>query len=148
MRRLSLALVFLCAFFLSGCAQLPAVLSALNRSAQGAQYVGSLLDQAKAHSDLYLAKHPNMEAQSALGVAHRDAMAAIAAYDAAVVAADSAESGELADAKAAAIKAYALYRARLKEHGVLDNAAPDGGAEGMGPDPGPLVMPEAEELPL
>lgn len=128
---------------LSGCA---GVFEALSKAAQGAQWIGTVLDVAEAGADAYFARHPNLEATRRVQAAARGARSALAALDAAVATANAAESEDIAQAKREALRAYAELRGLLAEFGVLTATPPAGGAEAEAPKPEPFELPLPEEI--
>jgi len=140
MKRLLLALALL---LLTGCAPF---WSALTAASQGAQWLGSALDVAEGGADAYYARHPNQQAEQALGMAMRRARAAEAALNATLAAMASHQHGTAAGQRSEALKAYAAVRALLDAGGVLDARIPDGGSETTAPMPQPFTLPTAEEL--
>jgi len=132
---------------LSGCASL---LPALTKAAQGAQWLGTVVDVADKGADAYFARHPSLDNERRVDAAVRRARLALAALDAVLATAEAASSEDTARAKQDALAAYADLRALLVELGVLSATPPAGGAEGNAPNPEPfeLPMPDAIEATL
>lgn len=136
MKKALISILLICTLITSGCAGL---LPALQAAAQGAQYVGSLLDVADAGTSAYLARHPNDSDAGDIAVALRAARSALAAYDEAIAAGRNLDA-----ARSALLSAYDDLRGLLDRLGVLEGRGPAGGADGDAPDPGPLPMPETD----
>jgi hypothetical protein len=127
---------------IGGCA----ALGQLARSAQGSQWLGSVLDVAAAGADAYFDRHPSLEREQQVRRALRVARTAQEALDAALAVADAADAGDVQRARTAALQAYSALRDLLGELGILDGRPPPGGADAGGPDPGPLELPTSAEL--
>jgi len=131
------------ALLLAGCAQLGPVLAA---AAQGAQYLGTVLDVAEAGADAYLARHPHQSTEEVLDDAERYARQALATYNAMLTMGEAVDQGELEQARLAAVDAYDELYSLLDTLGVLRARAPDGGAETSAPLPQPLQLPPPNEV--
>jgi len=141
MRRLVVFAIMLSS--LCGCAEL---LPFVSRVAQGAQWIGSLVDVAEAGSSAYFARHPQQTAERDVGAAVMRARSALAALNAATAAAKATDDGDVDAAKREAVAAYDALRTLLDDLGVLGAIPPDGGAETDAPDPRPVVLPTADAV--
>ena len=136
----TVALPVALALAIGGCAALP-----LARLAQGAQWIGAVLDVAQGGAGAYYARHPRLDDQARVDAAMLRARQALAALDAALAAGDAAATGDAAAARLAALAAYRELYALLAALGVLSGAA-DGGAESDAPLPAPLYLPPPAEV--
>lgn len=123
---------------LTGCASL---LPALAKIAQGAQWLGTVIDVADSGANAYFARHPNAEREQRVDAAVRRARIALAALDASLAASKGDDN-----ARSEALKAYTELRSLLADLGVLSATPPDGGAETDAPEPEPLVLPEPNAI--
>lgn len=139
MRAILLAL----ALTLCGCT---GFLSTLAKVAQGAQYLGTVVDVAAAGADAYFARHPNREASDTVDQAVFAAEKALLALDALLAMGDAAGRDDLATARAEALRAYVALRQLEDQLGILSATGPAGGAETDAPLPGPVDLPTAEEM--
>lgn len=142
-KKATAALLVLCVLPLSGCA---GVLPALAKAAQGAQWLGSIVEVADAGASAYFARHPSLEREQRVNAAVKRARLALAALDAALATADAAANEDAARAKQEALAAYADLRALLVEFGVLSATPPAGGAEADAPEPEPFALPMPAEV--
>jgi hypothetical protein len=142
-KRIPPVLLLLGVFTLSGCA---GVLDALVKTAQGAQWIGTVVDVAEAGAEAYFDRHPNLEDSRRVEAATRRTRSALAALDALLAVADAAGEGDVERAKQEALKAYAELRSLLAELGVLSATPPAGGAESDAPEPLPFELPTPEEI--
>lgn len=137
-------IAFLSLVFLLGC---PAFWALLPKIAQGAQWVGTVLDVAEAGSQAYLARHPNQATEAQVVAALRNAKNALAAFNAAIAAAESADDQNLVQTRQRALEAYEQLRILLEGFGITDATPPLGGAESSdAPLPEPFQMPSAYEI--
>ena len=142
-KKASTALIVLLALSSAGCASL---LPALAKAAQGAQWIGTVIDVADAGSSAYFARHPNLESERKVDDALRASQGALAALNAALASAEAATDEDVVKARSEALKAYnELYKV-LSDLGVLTATPPDGGAETDAPTPEPLDIPKPEQL--
>ena len=137
------ALLLVLALSLCGC---PGFLSALGKVAQGAQYLGTVVDVAAAGADAYFARHPNREASDTVDEALYTARTSLQALDAILAMGDAATREDLATAKAGAMRAYIALRQLLDQLGVLTGTGPAGGAETDAPLPGPVDLPTGRAM--
>lgn len=119
---------------LTGCG---AVLSALAAAAPTVGLIATAIDVADEGAAAFFARHPSLEGQTRTREAVRAAKLALLAYQ---------RAADSPDAKTAALVAYGALRELLQTWGVLDGKGPAGGADGAGPDVGPLDLPTVEEL--
>jgi len=140
MRRRQLFAMMLAAAAAPGCSAAAPVLSAI---AQGAQWLGSVLDIADAGQRSYFNRHPNMDAEGRINEALTHARTALAALDHAIGAASAEDE---AKARAEAVAAYDALRKLLDETGVLDGRPPPGGPETDAPVPKPVELPSREQV--
>ena len=138
MRRLA---IVLSVCVLSGCGG--GFLPALAKAAQGAQWLGTVLDVADAGADAYFARHPSLDAERDVDAAVRRARSALSALDAALA---TAADEDAARASVEARRAYAELHALLDALGVLVATPPAGGAETDAPAPAPLDLPLPDEM--
>jgi len=139
----SAALIVLLALSSAGCASL---LPALAQAAQGAQWIGTVLDVADAGSGAYFARHPNIESERRVGAALRTSHGALAALNAALASAEAASDEDVLKARSDALAAYTELHALLSDLGVLTATPPEGGAETDAPTPEPLDLPNPEQV--
>jgi hypothetical protein len=125
--------------FLAGCNG--AALGVLSKVAQGASYLGSLLDVAHGGSDAFFDRHPNPESEGRVARAELRARKALAALEGAVAAGEAADAGDRERARSEAVASYGELRGLLDELGVLAARSPQGGAETEAPKPEPLDLP-------
>lgn len=141
----SAALIVFAFVFLSGCSTL---LPALAKAAQGAQYLGTVIDVADAGADAYFARHPNLDAERRVEAAMRRAHAALTALNRSLATAEAVADEDVTRARSEALSAYGALRDLLAELGVLTATPPAGGAETDAPEPEPLELPMPSEVPL
>jgi hypothetical protein len=115
----------------------------ISQVAQGAQWLGSLLDVADAGQRAYFDRHPSIEGEPRVAEAITRSRLALATLDHAL-AAGSAE--DQATARREAVAAYEALRKLYDELGVLDARPSPGGPETDAPLPKPLPLPTGEEV--
>lgn len=119
-----------------GCAHVGAILSAASR---GAQAVAAIVDVADAATRVYQDAHPSPENALRLDAALVDVRQALALYQRLLAEAHTSEA-QIAEARAALLRAYGAYREALESVGVLGALPTTGGAQGEA-TPLPLDMP-------
>ena len=134
-KKASGALIVFLVLMLSGCS------GWLPKVAQGAQWLGSVIEIADAGADAYFARHPNQDQEIEVDTAVRHAKQALAALDAAYATVDALDHEDVKTARTAAVKAYSELRDLLSGLGILSATPPMGGAETDAPDPKPMPMP-------
>lgn len=139
----SAALLVLLALSSAGCASL---LPALAKAAQGAQWIGTVLDVANAGSGAYFDRHPNLETERKVDAALRASRGALATLNAALASAEAATDEDVVKARSEALKAYTELHDLLSDLGVLTATPPDGGAETDAPPPDPVNIPNPEQV--
>jgi len=140
------SIVLLCALALSALPGCPQALGVLAKVAQGASWLGQVLDTAEAGAKLYHDRHPNHEREDSIGAALKRARTAATALEAAANAATSANDGKAAQARTEALEAYAALRALL-DGDITAAKPPAGGAENdEAPQPEPFRMPTDAEV--
>lgn len=140
----SAALLILLALATPGCAGL---LPALMQAAQGAQFLGTVIDVASSGADAYFARHPSQESEARVEAAVRGARVALAALDAALAKSGAAKSPEAVTARRDALAAYSELRSTLDGLGILSATPPEGGAESeAAPKPEPFDIPTPDAV--
>jgi len=133
----------------SGCQLVGPALAALQTavtSAQGSQWLGSVLGQAEKGSEAYFDRHPNLDRQRDVEAALRAVWGYLAMHDRALAMADAIDSGDAGAIRAELLQSWGVLRAMLDSMGILDARPPAGGAEGSGPMPVPLSLPSLTEV--
>lgn len=125
--------LILCLCLLTGCS---AFFDSLDKTAQGSQWLATIIDVAASGADAYFARHPSLEREQKIEIAVFRARQALAALDAAIATANEVEA-----ARAQALQAYENLRKLLAEMGVLSATPPAGGAETEAPEPQPFDLP-------
>lgn len=141
-KRLNASIVFF-VLFLGGCSSF---LPALAKAAQGAQWLGTVIDVAETGSRAYFARHPSLENQSRFQSALARSKQALAAFDAALATGKAIEGKDLAKARSEALNAYAELYALIRDLGIMSATPPAGGAETDAPKPEPFNVPKPAQL--
>lgn len=135
--------LLLSVLLLAGCG---GALSALAHIAEGAGWLGTVVEVAQAGADAYFARHPSQESEHLVTQAIVEAEQAAVALEAAARAAHDAGGGDVATARTRALEAYRALRELLASLGVLTASPPAGGAETDAPLPVPLDLPTVAEV--
>lgn len=126
--------------------QMAAASDVIGSIARGSSWLASALDAGESGASRYFARHPNADREQDVSTALHRARLAQETLDGLLAAVSSVEDERLDHARAAALQAYGALRQLLDELGVLDAAAPDGGAEAEAPEPLPFALPTLEEM--
>jgi hypothetical protein len=122
-------------------------LAALQGVAQGAQWLGAVVDVAGDGAEAFSRRHPNQERDAQIAAARRSALHAVATLNAVVATGKSASERDVAAARDNAESAYRKLYQLLDETGVLDGQCRGcGGAETDAPKPDPLPLPTPEQV--
>lgn len=121
-------------------------LATLAKFAQGAQYLGTLIDVADTGSRLFFDRHPNMEGEQHVKQRIAEARRAQQALDRVLAAASAAGAGDVQGAQTAALQAYAELRDLLYDLGVPQAKPPAGGPETDAPEPTPFELPPKDRV--
>lgn len=139
----SAALIVFFVLFAGGCSSF---LPALAKAAQGAQWLGTVIDVAETGSQAYFSRHPSLENQTKTANALNRAKQALAAFDAALATGKAIEGKDLATARSEALKAYSELYALIRDLGIMSATPPAGGAETDAPKPEPFNVPKPAEV--
>ena len=132
--------------FLTGCAPALDMLKGLSRSSQGTQWLASVVDVAVDGANAYFARHPHMDREKEVADALRSVRGLLALYNRVLSAAESVDDGDVVQAKARLIEAYAELRRSMTEYGIQFALPPPGGAETEAPAPFAFELPTTTEV--